>query len=61
MDAETAIRQAKGLRKLPEDERRILIEEASECRTIAGRGRPNHLLDRNDDNPQTVHDEAAIV
>jgi hypothetical protein len=52
---------ARGLRKLPEDEQRILIEEASECRTFGSRGRPKHLLDRNDDSPQTIQDEAAIV
>ena len=64
MDANQAIGQAKGLRKLPEDEQRILIEEASECRTFEGRGRPKHLLDRykrKDANPQTIQEEAAIV
>ena len=49
---------AKGLRKLAEDEREILIEEASEVRTFRNRGRGNFLLHRYDDLPQFVGDEA---
>jgi len=50
---------ARGLRKLPEDEQRIIIEEASEVRTFASRGRAKHLLGRFDDLPQTIYDEAS--
>ena len=49
---------AKGLRKLPEDEQEILIEEASEARTFHNRGRSKYLLNRYDDLPQFVGDEA---
>jgi hypothetical protein len=58
MTPEKAVMCARGLRKLPEDEREILIEEASEVRTFRSRGRGNFLLHRNDDLPQFVGDEA---
>ena len=60
MNAGQAIIKAKGLRNLPEDEQRILIEEAQEYRSFRSRVRPKHLLERNDDSTKTIHDEAMI-
>jgi len=60
LNAEQAIVKAKGLKNLPEDEQRILIEEAQEYRSFRSHVRPKHLLERNDDSPQTIHDEAMI-
>lgn len=61
MKPETAIAKTRKLHELRIEEQRILIEEASEYRTLSSRGHPKHLLDRFDDNPQTIHDEAVIV
>jgi hypothetical protein len=56
-----AIMGARGLRKLPEDEQRILIEEAQEYRTFASRGRAKHLLDRDDADPMTIYDDQPVT